>query len=198
MLFNGYNWEYLIFDYSIIGSSGNAFFYIDILKSDNTVLINDITNEQYFIGNITFSTIKLKAKLAKTPGGNKRPILEFWKITAAPKSKETKYEPVRTGVFYGAPAPLKIKSSSDKIRFYYKLENNCWVTLKIYNINYKLVKIVQNEEYYSAGSNLDASWDGKNGIGQPVISGVYVAILEIKNENGDIEKLDPFSFAVIR
>jgi len=203
-LSNGYQWEYLIFDYSFItnGFAGPpADFYIDVLKSDNTVLISTITDRQYPLTNITESTIKLRAKFIASPVGNKSAILDFWKITIKPKEKEkttvSEYEPKYKDRFYGAPAPFKI-GAAEKIRFYYEFKKDCKITLKIYDVNYRLVRIIKNGEYYSAHENLDATWNGKNGAGYFVMSGVYVAVLEIENDDGSTEKPDPFVFAVIK
>ncbi len=186
-------WYYLYFDYLYVGVVGRASFSIYILKPDDSQIAYT-TNSPYSISHVTSKTIKLKATFSSS--GSKKPILDFWKITAEPKASVSEYTPIYKGIFYGAPAPFKIGSSP--MRFYYTFSKNCSVTLKIYDLNYRLVKTVQKDMHYAVKDNLGAVWDGKNGDGYTVLSGVYIAILEITNDDGTTEKMDPFSFAVVR
>ncbi|MBU1076104.1 MAG: hypothetical protein KKH98_02345 [Spirochaetes bacterium] len=198
-------WEFLISDYQITNSGP---FPPPTFPKVTVKIYDQYTNELLsstektidlsIYNNIkTNTSLLLKAVLnCGFPGNEGTPILDSWKITAN-EVVRLNITPVHAS-FYGAPAPLKKDYNDSTIRFYYKIQKNCTVSLKIYDTNYNLIKNISTDKHYSAGDNLNETWDGKNGNNIQVMSGVYIAILKVENSDGSKESLDPFIFAVIR
>ncbi|MBN1897181.1 MAG: hypothetical protein JW827_00250 [Spirochaetes bacterium] len=209
VLLSNYKWEYIDFSTKITNSSGGSQprIFIIITNGQNwqTYTINTPAGAGFSRNGISFitsGTIQLKAVLQanSVPPPDRTPFINFLRITATniPEKKEGEFFPLYTDRFYGAPSPFKKEDDSSAIRFYYDIKEAGRASLKIYDINYNLVRIIQSDEPYFKDSTLNATWDGKNGKGILVLSGVYVAILEFTKDSGGKEKPDPFIFAVIR
>lgn len=160
-------------------------------SSDKTIILSDKINLK------EKTKLKLKALLfTGSAGKTGTPLLHSWEVTISKKIARN-ITPIHAS-FYAAPSPLKITDSTSQTRFYYKIKKNCKATLKIYDTNYNLIITKAENENYSTDSYLNITWDGKNGNNVPVISGVYIAILKINNDDGTKDNPDPFIFAVIR
>ena len=72
------------------------------------------------------------------------------------------------------------------------------VTLKIYDQNGDLVKVAADGDAVTAGILYRAEWDGRNGVGAEVLSGVYYAELQLRRQDGTIEQPDTLPFTVLR
>jgi len=201
----GYEWESLIYMWSILTQVGagplNPKLNIQILDITNNIITNiSFANEGrivFSINKITNSEIKLRAQFSNAPSGNKSPFLDYWILTIRKRYTPEPYEPFNVGKFYGAPSPFKI-SEGKEMRFYYKVEEESYITIKIFDNDYNLVKIINNRRHYNLGSNIDAAWDGKNECGVKVMSGVYIAVMEIERIDGSKRKIEPFIFSVIK
>jgi len=66
----------------------------------------------------------------------------------------------------------------------YELPENGFVTIKIYDISGRLVKVITNE-YMQAGSHA-MMWDGTDSRGNIVAAGVYFCTVEFTTDTGDI------------
>jgi len=177
----------------ILNTNQNILYSVDLPQSKNIEIIDISTL------NFEEKTLMLKAILDTGIFGPPFTPLElsYWEMVTIGEEIQTNI-PIHPETFIGAPAPLKIDNASSKIRFYYTLKKDCSVTLKIYDTNYNLIKTILNNERYEGNTNLDAFWDGKNGNGIYVMSGAYIAIMTIKNDDGSEENIDPFVFAIIR
>ena len=147
----------------------------------------------------TYDSIKLKADFVCSSGPSApyyTPILYSWEVTGAeiPDPDSVRY----TNIFIGAPSPLEINDEDSRIKFYYMFKKDCEATFKILDPNYNLVKTLFENETYSSGESLNTTWNGKNGNDIYVMSGVYIAILEVKNNDGTDSSPKPFVFGVVR
>ena len=90
--------------------------------------------------------------------------------------------PIRFRLEQNYPNPF---STSTKIRYY--LDNPADVTIKIYNIQGKLVGLLLDNESISVGLH-NIVWNGKNARGTRVSSGIYFYQLNI-NESSETKKM---------
>ncbi len=181
--------------------------------SNNLGMIDDSNPKKTFYKlsqYITNRSIKLKAKFV-TPNISS-PELTSWEVTVKDViSGEVPGDPKK---FYGFPSPFIIESQVSLITFKYSTESSELqgapitktkpgkVTLTILDLNNNLVKTVcDNKQYPLSGFNsswFGEEWDGKNGNGIAVMSGAYIAKLEITYDDGTKPNITPFRFAVIR
>ncbi len=193
------SWSYLYIDYSITNSNNpkpKIFFNI-LDSSGNKTSFTNLQSDIIDISGLTNKSIKLEAILVRaTVTGNGTPLLNQWKVTINIFSTVESNLPLYSDRFYGAPTPFK--SSDSNLRFYYTFNEDSYVTLEIYDSGYNLVKIIEDNRFYSGGSSLDATWDGRNGNGIKVSSGLYMAKIIIKDKNNSIKDTYNFPFGVIR
>lgn len=201
-------WNLLVLNYQITNTMGplppKPKITLMILATNNFQLYNADNppvplNLQTVGGLLDYNSLILKIYLKEMNTGNQgTPLVNSYEVTVTNLPSVNAAELKNVSIkFYAAPAPLRIENSS-ATRFYYRFARDCTADLLIYDTNYNLVRKVSEGKPYTAGSYLDAVWDAKNGAGLNVISGVYIAILEIKNSDGSKESPDPFAFAVIR
>lgn len=93
-----------------------------------------------------------------------------------PTGTETTLENV-----YNFPNPFKLNLQRTQIRYY--LENSSSVTIKIYDLNNQLVKIILNNLLKSEGEHTEDFWEGKNAAGDFVASGVYFCKIDADGKN---------------
>ena len=92
-----------------------------------------------------------------------------------------------------------LKAALDHARTAYKLADDARVTVRIFSLTGRLVL---NKEYPSgstgglAGLN-EISWDGRNGEGETVSSGGYIAVVEAAR-NGETIHIMRRKIAVVR
>ncbi len=162
--------------------------------------ISSITNQ---------TSIKIQADFSTIAGTTS--TLTSWAVTVTePASGDP---PADVGKFYGYPSPLIIESRESCMTFKYSTESSSElqgapitqpgkVTLTILDLNNNLVKTVcDNKQYPLSGFNssyFEEKWDGKNGNGVAVMSGSYIAKLEIKYDDGTKSNIPTFVFAIIR
>lgn len=164
--------------------SGPYEFFYNSVNSIDLGLINSLND---------LNVIKLKILLYCGTSGNKAtPKINSYEITI--NDIQTNTFTSKNKGLTGAPSPFKVDNNSF-IRFYYKFEKDCNASLKIYDTNYNMIKVIFENQIFRSGSDLDGTWDGKNGNNVKVLSGVYIAILEI---DGSTSGVDPFIFALIR
>ena len=82
--------------------------------------------------------------------------------------------------FYGYPNPFNPLKESMKIR--YKLASDSIITMRLYDVNGRLVSIVMSEALRNKGVNTEL-WDGKNDVGDLIANGVYFAKITGRNED---------------
>jgi hypothetical protein len=99
---------------------------------------------------------------------------------------------------FAAPNPVNLSVDKNVTFLYSPGTTKSWTAdLRIYTIYGELVKVVFQGKSFTAGSSLSETWNGKNGAGNQVASGLYSAILDVKYSNGQTEK-STFNFAVYR
>ncbi len=200
-------WNLLTTDYEITNKNPpypHPKLIIKVLdKNTNELLSNQNPSQNKSINLANYNEIKIntsiisKAILDCESKGYGTPILNSWEVSV--NMIESSIITKHSNTFYGAPSPFKIDDTSSFIRLYYKdFKKNCSVTLKIYDTNYSLIRNITDKKRYSSGHSLNETWNGKNGNNVQVMSGVYVAVIKIKNTDGTSENPDPFIFAVIR
>lgn len=103
------------------------------------------------------------------------------------------------GTLFGAPNPVNIGIAGQKIQFLYSKVwgSDCTVDLQIYTIYGELVKNVAMGKPYLSDETLNLDWDGNNGSGKQVASGIYTAIMNVKYATSQKERL-VFNFAVYK
>ena len=84
-----------------------------------------------------------------------------------------------TEAAYNYPNPFNPRSETTNIVFYNSVENGS-VYIKIYTITGRLVRDLSLRTAQPKGS-IEVEWDGRNGRGQVVRNGVYVAVIRLKN-----------------
>ncbi len=195
-------WNYLIIDYEKTNTGSTApDINFDICDTNGSILIANLTNHtvqlSVFAEIKDRNKIKIKADFIKGIGVTKGSVLlKKWSVSVNVKSTISEAYPDYSDKFYAAPTPFKI--SDNKIRFYYLFSENSIVSLDIYDVNYILVKSICSDKNYSAGSYLNETWNGKNGNGVSVYSGLYIAKLTVKDSNKNIKSTLIFPFAVIK
>jgi flagellar hook assembly protein FlgD len=71
------------------------------------------------------------------------------------------------------------------------------VDLQIFTIYGELVKNIAMGKSFLADETLNLEWDGNNGSGKQVASGIYTAIMNVKYASSQKERL-VFNFAVYK
>lgn len=142
-----------------------------------------------------YNNIKLKFTLIAGQSGNPgTPILQSYSVTVNKVNPSLSNQTLNSG-FYGVPSPLLL-AQTPSIRFYYAFSTATKVNLKIYDTNYNLIKNILLNQSYATGTTLDATWDGKNGNNNKVMSGVYIAVFDLSTSTGT--STQTFKFAIIR
>jgi len=77
---------------------------------------------------------------------------------------------------YNYPNPFNPRKNTTKIAFYNPIANSS-VKIKIFTLTGRLVRDLSLNTPQSKGS-VEVEWDGKNGRGQVVRNGVYVAVIQ--------------------
>ena len=85
--------------------------------------------------------------------------------------------------FSNYPNPFIPASGNTTVTFY--LPQSAVVTLEVYTILGRLVTRLLDARRLDAGLHQDISWDGRNGLGETVISGVYLMVLKMNSGSGD-------------
>jgi hypothetical protein len=100
----------------------------------------------------------------------------------------------------GGPSPTTLRESysnfpnpfaagAEATAFVYYLPAPGRVTLKIWTARGELVTTLLESEQRSMGLNQTDRWDGRNGRGDVVLNGVYVAELEVRLDDGHTERV---------
>jgi hypothetical protein len=85
--------------------------------------------------------------------------------------------------------PNPFAAGSEVTTFVYYLPATAKVTLKILTVRGETVTTVLQEVRRSAGLHQDNLWDGRNGRGNAVVNGVYIAELTAQYDNGGRARL---------
>jgi hypothetical protein len=65
----------------------------------------------------------------------------------------------------------------EKLRIFFNLEESTPVTIKIYNLAGRLIRLIADEKDYRSGDNCE-EWNGRDEDGEVVPSGLYICTLE--------------------
>jgi hypothetical protein len=82
--------------------------------------------------------------------------------------------------------PNPFAASIERTRITFFMSDAGAVSLRIYTVMGRLVKTLIDNESRSAGLHQDVYWDGRNGIGEPVLNGVYYLVLETRINGGEL------------
>ncbi|RKX99412.1 MAG: hypothetical protein DRP54_07300 [Spirochaetes bacterium] len=80
---------------------------------------------------------------------------------------------------FNYPNPFNPRTQTTKITFFNPLDSST-ITIKIFTITGKLVRDLSLKTPQSSGS-IEVEWDGRNGRGQIVRNGIYVAIIKLSD-----------------
>jgi len=85
--------------------------------------------------------------------------------------------------------PNPFAAGREATTFVYYLPRNARVTLKIWTVRGEAVFTVLQDAYCSAGLHQNLHWDGRNGRGNAVLNGVYIAELAVQFDDGSKGRL---------
>jgi flagellar hook assembly protein FlgD len=91
-------------------------------------------------------------------------------------------QPIRFRLEQNYPNPF---NTSTTIRYF--LDNTADVTIKIYNIQGELIRVLLNKESISAGFH-NVTWNGENERGMKVSSSIFFYQLNV-NESSETKKM---------
>jgi len=95
-------------------------------------------------------------------------------------------EPVFDNSFTNYPNPFAGGRESTTIAYY--LPQDGYVTIKIYTVIGDLVITLLQDSFKSKGMHQEDTWDGKNGVGEIVLNGVYLCQIKVNYITGTSEK----------
>ncbi|MBN1348974.1 T9SS type A sorting domain-containing protein [candidate division KSB1 bacterium] len=93
-------------------------------------------------------------------------------------------------IIYNFPNPFYVGAENTHIRYF--LTEASPVSIRIYDINHKLVKIIIDGAFRAPGEHVNDTWDGKNAADETVGNGVYICQVMAK------EKTQHFKIAALR
>ena len=86
---------------------------------------------------------------------------------------------------FNYPNPFNPRTQRTKITFFCP-PGDTTVTIKIYTLTGKLVRSI-TQSGLLAGQGNEVEWDGRNGKGQVVRNGVYVAVLQLNSQKAIVK-----------
>ncbi len=122
-------------------------------------------------------------------------IQRAYKLTPVTSAGSNQYG---GGVLFASPNPLNL-GLGQTIKFSYSktFGTDCTLTLQVFTIYGDLVKTLAQDKAFTGDMTLGIEWDGKNGVGRQVASGIYTAVLGI-NYSGEHKEKQVFNFAVYK
>jgi hypothetical protein len=96
------------------------------------------------------------------------------------------FKPVLETSFTNYPNPFAAGRESTTIAYY--LPQDGYVTIKIYTVIGDLVITLLDNVFKSKGMHQEDTWDGRNGIGEVVLNGVYFCQIKVNYINGTSDK----------
>ncbi|MEW6618271.1 MAG: hypothetical protein AB1422_02780, partial [bacterium] len=97
----------------------------------------------------------------------------------------TIFEPAIEQSFTNYPNPFAAGKESTTIAYY--LPQDGYVTIKIYTVIGDLVRILLQDNFKAHGMN-EVQWDGRNGVGEVVLNGVYFCQINVHYVSGGSDK----------
>lgn len=85
--------------------------------------------------------------------------------------------------------PNPFAAGREATSFAFNLARPATVSLALWTPRGERVVVLLDERALVAGLHQDVSWDGRNGRGQAVVNGVYLAELTVRYDDGDRERL---------
>jgi hypothetical protein len=92
-----------------------------------------------------------------------------------------------TNSFYNYPNPFKAGSGATTIQYY--LGSDSKVSLKIFDLISRKVKVIVDSEQQKGGTIFRYTWDGKNDSGKVVLNGVYYCVLKLNGSEQHYTKI---------
>jgi hypothetical protein len=89
--------------------------------------------------------------------------------------------------FYNYPNPFAAGSGTTTIQYY--LNSDSKVSLKIFDLISRKVKVIVNDEQQTGGTLHKYVWDGRNDGGKIVVNGVYYAVIKINGSEQHYTKI---------
>jgi hypothetical protein len=86
--------------------------------------------------------------------------------------------------YHNFPNPFNPDAPAGSTHIEYYLANQAEVTIKILTLEGRPVRDLLNKSIKPAGLHYEDEWDGSNGAGGKVRSGVYLCVLEVKDAGG--------------
>lgn len=74
---------------------------------------------------------------------------------------------------YAAPVPFSPVNSNGRLTLHYRVEQDAEITVEIYDFAMNHVKTVAESKFRSGGNDYYETWDGYNGDGEMVATGMY-------------------------
>jgi len=143
-----------------------------IYTPNNNAKHMSVTTGQPAIANVEDATLEADGK--GTVGGNF--VYGFWKIRFDATGAEETFTPERLISNY--PNPF---NSTTTIKF--ELKTSAEVSLRIFDVNGKLVRTLMQSEFRSEGGS-EVFWDGRFDDGMEASSGSYLYELNVKPFGG--------------
>jgi len=89
--------------------------------------------------------------------------------------------------FYNYPNPFAAGSGTTTIQYY--LNRDSKVSLKIFDLISRKVKVIVDDEQQAGGTLHKYTWDGKNDDGKTVVNGVYYSVIKINGSEQHYTKI---------
>ncbi len=103
-------------------------------------------------------------------------------------TQEGNFSPADLAASY-ANFPTPFAAGRESTAFVYYLDSPARVTLRIWTARGESVRALLDGSPREAGLHQDTTWDGRNGRGHVVMSGVYLAELQVDYDSGGRERL---------
>jgi len=74
---------------------------------------------------------------------------------------------------FAAPVPYSPVNNNGRLSLHYHVEEDAEITMEIYDFAMNLVRVVTENRFRTGGSDYYETWDGYNGRGEMVATGIY-------------------------
>ena len=101
-----------------------------------------------------------------------------WAIIRTFKSTDSEDE------VFAAPVPFSPLSNNGRLSVHYHVEQSGEVTVEIYDFAMNLVRVLAENKFRAGGSDYSETWDGYNGNGDMVATGIYY--IRVKYSTGEL------------
>ena len=177
-------------DTSGVNMSGNGIGHDMLAVLDGNVTESIVLNQYYQTEMDSYKKGYIKYPMRDIPEGNHRLKVKVWDVFNNSSEQEISFQVARNSKLelarvYNYPNPFV-----NSTHFYFDHNENCTtleVDVKIYSVSGKLVKTITKIENQIGNRSQGIFWDGKDEYGSLLAKGVYVYIVNVKDQNQNVK-----------